>query len=155
MADFEGIELRHRAIVAAEAARVHAEWYPRFRDLYHPTTARLIEDGRAISDSELQTALVGCESLRDELQSLMKTQRLDLWISPAAPGVAPHGLASTGDPIMNLPWTHCGLPTLAIPAGSDAGLPIALQIAAGWRQDERLFSWGHQLEQALRTTRAA
>jgi len=150
MADFEGIEVRHHAIVAAEAARVHADWYPRFRALYHPKTALLIEQGLEISDSELQTALVGCESLREELESLMKAEQIDLWISPAAPGVAPYGLDSTGDPIMNLPWTHCGLPTLAIPAGSPSGgLPIGLQVAAGWRQDERLFGWSREIEQVL------
>lgn len=155
MADFEGIEVRHRAIVAAEAARVHAEWYPRFRDLYHPKTALLIEDGLKISDSELQTALVGCESLREELESSRKTALVDLWISPAAPGVAPYGLDSTGDPIMNLPWTHCGLPTLAIPVGSGTGgLPIGLQVAAGWQQDERLFGWGRELEQVLKAAKA-
>ena len=150
MEDFEGIELRHRAIVAAECARVHADWYSRFRDLYHPKTAQLIEQGLGISDSELDTALTGCESLRDELTTVMKTERVDLWISPAAPGVAPHGLDSTGDPIMNLPWSHCGLPTLAIPSGAgEGGLPIGLQIAAGWHQDERLLGWGRQLEQVL------
>jgi Asp-tRNA(Asn)/Glu-tRNA(Gln) amidotransferase A subunit family amidase len=150
MADFEGIEVSHRAIVAAEAARVHTEWYSRFRDLYHPKTALLLEEGLAISDSELQTALLGCESLREELESLRETEHIDLWISPAAPGVAPHGLDSTGDPIMNLPWTHCGLPTLAIPAGSGVGgLPIGLQVAAGWRQDERLFGWSRELEHVL------
>lgn len=156
MEDFEGIELRHRAIVAAEAARVHAQWYRRFKDLYHPKTAQLIEQGQKISDSELDTALVGCGSLRDELQTLMSSKQIDLWISPAAPGVAPHGLDSTGDPIMNLPWTHCGLPTLSIPAGfGEGGLPIGLQVAAGWRQDERLLGWGRQLEQVLRPTKGA
>ncbi|MFQ5525043.1 MAG: amidase [Thermoanaerobaculia bacterium] len=150
MDDFEGVEVRHRAIVAAEAARVHARWWERFQDLYHPKTAQLIEEGLKISDSELQTALVGCESLRDELESLRQTASVDLWISPAAPGAAPHGLDSTGDPIMNLPWSHCGLPTLAIPAGTGAeGLPIGLQVAGGWRQDERLFGWCRDLERVL------
>ena len=150
MEDFEGIEIRHRAVVAGEAARVHAEWYERFRDLYHPKTAQLIEEGRKISDSELQTALVGCESLRDELEALRKRWQIDAWISPAAPGAAPHGLDSTGDPIMNLPWSHSGLPTLAIPAGTGAeGLPLGLQVSAGWQEDERLFGWGRELEQIL------
>ena len=150
MEDFEGIEMRHRAIVAGEAARVHAEWYERFRDLYHPKTAQLIEEGLKISDSELDTALVGCSSLRDELEQRRRALGVDLWISPAAPGAAPRGLESTGDPVMNLPWTHAGLPTLAIPAGAgNGGLPIGLQIAAGWWQDERLFDWGREIERVL------
>lgn len=150
MEDFEGIEVRHGAIVAAEAARVHARWFDRFRDLYHPKTALLIEEGRRISDSELDTALVGCESLRDELEGQRKAAGVDLWISPAAQGAAPHGLDSTGDPIMNLPWTHSGLPTLAIPAGAGkGGLPIGLQVAGAWWQDEQLLGWGRELERVL------
>jgi len=155
MADFEGVEMRHRAIVAAEAARVHADWYERFRALYHPKTAELIERGLAISDSELQTALVGCAALRDELQALMRAEKIDLWISPAAPGVAPHGLDSTGDPVMNLPWSHSGLPTITIPAGSGSkGLPIGLQIAGAWLHDEHLLGWSRHLEQVLSFTEA-
>jgi aspartyl-tRNA(Asn)/glutamyl-tRNA(Gln) amidotransferase subunit A len=35
----------------------------------------------------------------------------------------------TGDPVMNLPWTHAGLPALGVPAGHNAeGLPMGLQI---------------------------
>ncbi|GIS67275.1 MAG: hypothetical protein CM1200mP6_03430 [Anaerolineaceae bacterium] len=51
----------------------------------------------------------------------MDRDQIDLWISPSAPGVAPHGLDSTGDPVMNLPWTHSGLPTIGIPL---ARMPI-------------------------------
>ncbi|MCZ7669145.1 MAG: hypothetical protein M5U34_19120 [Chloroflexi bacterium] len=29
----------------------------------------------------------------------------------------PAGLESTGDPVMDLPWTYAGLPTLTLPAG--------------------------------------
>ncbi len=152
MPDFDGIEIRHRAIVAAEAARVHRAWFERFADLYHPKTRELIETGLEISDSELETALTGCEALRAELESLRRATGVDVWISPAAPGAAPAGLASTGDPVMNLPWTHAGLPTLAIPAGaSPGGLPMGLQLAGGWQRDEDLFGWGRRAEATLRT----
>jgi Asp-tRNA(Asn)/Glu-tRNA(Gln) amidotransferase A subunit family amidase len=75
---------------------------------------------------------------------------IDLWISPASRGVAPLGLDSTGDPVMNLPWTHAGLPTVAIPAArDDSGLPFGLQIAGSWWQDERLLAWAEGIEAAL------
>ena len=51
---------------------------------------------------------------------------------------------------MNLPWTHAGLPTLALPAGTDGdGLPLAIQLAARWDRDETLLAWGRGIEEAL------
>jgi Asp-tRNA(Asn)/Glu-tRNA(Gln) amidotransferase A subunit family amidase len=48
---------------------------------------------------------------------------------------------------MNLPWTHAGLPTLTIPTGTDdAGLPMALQLAGRWQEDESLFQIGKAIE---------
>jgi Asp-tRNA(Asn)/Glu-tRNA(Gln) amidotransferase A subunit family amidase len=83
--------------------------------------------------------------------ALMETFGLDVWISPAAPGAAPEGLDYTGDAIMNLPWTHAGLPTLSLPAGKNAeGLPLALQVTARWYADEELLAWCADLEEALK-----
>ncbi len=51
---------------------------------------------------------------------------------------------------MNLPWTHSGLPTLALPAGhDDGGLPLGIQLAARWDRDETLLAWGRGIEEAL------
>ena len=75
----------------------------------------------------------------------------DLWISPPALGAAPRGLDSTGDPVMNLPWTHAGMPAVCLPAGRSAeGLPMGLQVAARPGDDEDLLHWGIELESALR-----
>ncbi len=150
MADFEEIERRHNRIVAAEAARVHRRWYPQYRDLYHPKTAELIGRGRKIAEEELADDLSGRDRLRAELTAVMSERGIDLWVSPAAPGPAPLGLESTGDPVMNLPWTHAGLPTLALPAGRDeGGLPMGLQLAGRWDRDEALLAWGEGIEEAV------
>lgn len=149
-ADLPAIEERHRALVAGEAARVHARWFPRFRALYRPKTAELIEYGETLSEDFLETARAGREKLRSELGELMDRHGIDLWLSPAAPGTAPKGLAWTGDPAMNLPWTHAGLPTLALPSGKLRGLPLGLQLAGAWQADEALLAWGETLESALR-----
>jgi Asp-tRNA(Asn)/Glu-tRNA(Gln) amidotransferase A subunit family amidase len=48
---------------------------------------------------------------------------------------------------MNLPWTHAGLPTLTLPAGKNQqGLPLGLQLTAGWYADEHLLAWGKLLQ---------
>ena len=145
--DLEAIEARHRRVVAAEAAQVHAPWFDRFSTLYHPKTRELVEVGRGISDRQLKEDLAGREDLRQRIAEAMTTGGIDLWISPAAPGPAPRGLDFTGDPIMNLPWSHSGLPTLSVPLGhGEGGLPLGLQIAAGWYGDEDLLAWGEPLE---------
>jgi Asp-tRNA(Asn)/Glu-tRNA(Gln) amidotransferase A subunit family amidase len=146
--DFEEIRRQHVLLVAAEAARFHAVWFDGYESLYHPKTAELIRSGRSYNDEAMAKARVNRLNVRKNLTYLMDTQGIDVWISPSAPGPAPHGLESTGDPIMNLPWTHAGLPTLTIPTGADdAGLPMALQLAGRWQEDERLFQFGKAIEE--------
>ena len=147
MPDFEAIRSRHNLIVAAEAAQVHTDWFTRYGDLYHSKTAELIRRGQAVSDEALTEALRGRAQLRAELSELMAAHQIDLWITPATPGPAPLGLESTGDPVMNLPWTHSGLPAISLPCGTnEAGLPLGLQVIGGWYQDEQLLAWAEELE---------
>jgi Asp-tRNA(Asn)/Glu-tRNA(Gln) amidotransferase A subunit family amidase len=130
MTNFEDIRERHGQIVAAEAARVHEDWFGRFGERYHPKTSELIRKGMEISPDDLQEALSGRAKLREELAIMAKNEGIDLWISPSAPGTAPEGIESTGDPVMNLPWTHAGLPSVSLPSGdNDEGLPFGLQWA--------------------------
>jgi Asp-tRNA(Asn)/Glu-tRNA(Gln) amidotransferase A subunit family amidase len=80
----------------------------------------------------------------------MDAYGIDLWITPSATGPAPAGLANTGDPVMNLPWSHAGLPALGLPAGLAAnGLPLGVQLVGRWFADEELMSQATVLEQAL------
>jgi len=150
MPDFDDVRERHNLIVAADAAVVHAEWFERYRDRYRPRTVALIEQGRAVSPAELAEARAGRAKLRAELLGLMDANGLDLWLAPPAVGPAPLGLGSTGDPVMNLPWTHSGLPALNLPAGAASnGLPLGVQVVGRWQADERLLSWAEALETDL------
>ncbi len=151
MENFGEVVDRHYRVVAAEAARVHRDWFSRFEDRYDPRTAELIRKGKAITDEELAQDLKGCRRLGDELTSHMDKHRLDLWISPAAVGPAPKGLDSTGDPVMSLPWTQAFKPVVSVPAGRDAdGLPMGLQVAAVMGDDEELLYWAADMERLLR-----
>lgn len=148
--DFDSIVERHKVILAAEAAQVHAQWFVEYGQLYHKTMVDLIMKGRDISVGQLAEALNGRVDLRREMTEEMDEHGVDLWICPPAPGAAPHGLESTGDPIMNLPWTHCGLPSVNLPVDrNDAGLPMGLQVVGRWYEDETLLEWSAQLEMTL------
>jgi Asp-tRNA(Asn)/Glu-tRNA(Gln) amidotransferase A subunit family amidase len=150
MADFDDIAARHQLILAAEAARVHALWFERYGHLYHERTARLLREGRAISDEDLAAARDGQAVLRRELQGAMERDGIDLWVAPSTVGPAPRGLESTGDPVMNMPWTQAGFPALTLPCGLDEdGLPLGLQLVARFYDDERLLAWAETIERAL------
>ena len=150
MRDFQGIADRHRALVAAEAAAVHETWYAAHPDLYRRKTVDLLMQGELVTDDEIERASLSCLELRSDLARAAAESGVDLWASPAATGAAPTGRCSTGDPIMNLPWTHAGVPTISIPAATIDGLPMGLQLAANWNDDERLLAWARRLEAILR-----
>ncbi len=150
MPDFDDIRERHYLITAAEAARVHKDWFPRFRDLYHFKTIELLEKGQKISDETLAQALTGRETLRKKLLQAMDENGIDLWLSPSAPGSAPKGLDNTGDPVMNLPWTHAGLPAINLPSGFNVeGLPLGVQLVGRWYADESLLAWAFDLQHEM------
>ena len=150
MPGFEEIIAKHNIIVAVDAAKVHKNWFKDYGHLYHAKTSELIRTGQSIPQGDYQEALLGGETLRKELSAQMDKHDIDLWISPGAVGPAPKGIESTGDPVMNLPWTHSGLPTICLPSGrAKNGLPLGLQVAARWYSDDQLIDWAIDLEEIL------
>jgi Asp-tRNA(Asn)/Glu-tRNA(Gln) amidotransferase A subunit family amidase len=146
MHDFDRITKNHHNIVSFEAAKIHREWFQNYRNRYHPKTAILILRGQEIPLKEYQYSLEGRDKFRQTLIEIMESSGVDIWLSPSAPGVAPFGLESTGDPIMNLPWSHCGFPTINLPSGNSAsGLPYGLQLSTKWMQDEALLGWASKI----------
>jgi Asp-tRNA(Asn)/Glu-tRNA(Gln) amidotransferase A subunit family amidase len=142
LADIAALNDLHRRLVFAEFAQEHAAIYAQHADLYRPRTRQAIEDGQRVSAEELAAARANCGRLRSELQSIMDAEGIDLWICPAATGPAPAGIHATGDPNMNLPWTHAGVPALTVPAGKvESGLPLGLQLVARFGADEDLLAW--------------
>ena len=113
-------------------------------------TRALIEEGRGMSVGSLADVRAGRAELRQAIHDRMADHDLDVVVSPAAPGPAPAGIDDTGDPIMNLPWTHAGVPTVTLPASTTAeGLPVRLQCAARFGDDEWLLRWARELQAAL------
>lgn len=147
--DIEAINHRHQRLVSAEMARAHADWFGQYEVLYGPRAAEAIREGQAISYPEYDLYRASPQALRTELATLMDASGIDLWVSPATTGAAPHGLNSTGNGAMNLPWTHAGLPAITLPAGrAENGLPLGLQCAGRFMQDEYLLAWASGLEKA-------
>jgi len=148
--DIEAVNERHERLVAAEMALSHSGRYPSYGDRYAGETRALIEEGRGVAVGALCDARAGRAELRQAIHDRMAEHGLDVVVSPAAPGPAPEGIDDTGDPIMNLPWTHAGVPTVTVPASKTAeGLPVGLQCATRFGDDEWLLRWCRELRSAL------
>ncbi len=149
--DIETINTRHRALTTREFAEQHEERYARYGAMFRPESAQLLLAGRQISDADLEAGRAGRIQLRQRLHESMDRSRIDAWLSPAALGPAPKGLHSTGNPIMNLPWTHAGMPVINIPlpAANRRRLPLGLQLTGRFGHDETLLAQALQIESAL------
>jgi Asp-tRNA(Asn)/Glu-tRNA(Gln) amidotransferase A subunit family amidase len=148
--DFDDIVRRNGLLMAAEVAQVHEEWFRAYSDRYQEQTAELIRKGEGVQPDILDDCRAGRGKLREEIMRIMNRNGLSALLAPASVGPAPHGLGSTGDPVMNLPWTHAGLPALSLPSGKTSeGLPIGLQVIGSWMNDEVLLDLAKHLEAAI------
>ena len=99
----------------------------------------MIDAGAADSEGDYQAA----RALQEECRALMDTalRDVDLLLAPGAPGAAPQGLASTGDPAFQRIWTAVGAPCLGFPAAwREDGLPLGLQLIARPGADRQLLA---------------
>jgi Asp-tRNA(Asn)/Glu-tRNA(Gln) amidotransferase A subunit family amidase len=148
MHNFGTIYHQHMRLVFAEMAQQHRTWFAQFETLYRPRTVTAIRAGQLVSAEELAAARAGRSKLRRTLEAAMAQYGIDLWVCPAAPGTAPEEISTTGDPIMNLPWTYAGMPAMTIPVGYAAnGLPLGLQLIGTYMADEKLVAWTKPLSQ--------
>jgi Asp-tRNA(Asn)/Glu-tRNA(Gln) amidotransferase A subunit family amidase len=74
----------------------------------------------------------------------------DAILTPAAPGPAPRGLDSTGNPAFCSMWTYLGTPAVTLPLlQSDGGLPIGVQLVGRRGNDARLLRTANWLVNTL------
>jgi Asp-tRNA(Asn)/Glu-tRNA(Gln) amidotransferase A subunit family amidase len=148
--DIEEINRQHTRIVFAQMAINHAPWFEQYSSAYRPRTLAAVSEGQQVSAQELTSLLPGRLALRHRMEELMTLVGIDLWVCPPTTGPAPEGLANTGSPLMNLPWTFAGMPALTLPAGRFAnGLPMGLQCVARYMQDERLLAWAERIAEVM------
>lgn len=146
--EIEQVNARNVLINGYELARSHEAWFDDHSAHYHPRTAAAIRDGRTIDRRDYEAALRDRAVFADALVHALAG--FDAYVAPAATGPAPHGLDTTGSPLMNLPWTQARLPVLGVPAGrTDDGLPLGVQFAAAPGRDEALLGWADGLVAAL------
>jgi Asp-tRNA(Asn)/Glu-tRNA(Gln) amidotransferase A subunit family amidase len=129
-----------RIVMFYEGARFHEERFHRYGERLEDL-AGLVREGLRLSGDRYEEACGIIEQGKRELARHYQTTPVIL--APAATGPAPRGLASTGDPRVNAPWTALGVPSLSMPLPVE-GLPLGLQLTAAEGQD------GQVLETAIR-----
>jgi len=119
------------------------------RDQLSPQLAALMERGRELRAIDYQRALRAVGPAIASLDELFM-ERYDAILTPAAPGPAPKGLDSTGNPAFCTLWTLLGMPAVTLPLmQSSAGLPIGVQLVGRRDFDARLLRTARWLMERL------
>lgn len=149
-AAFDALFDAQRTVQLFETARALApEFQYRRADLSAGLVA-LLEEGQCIEPAAYAAALACGRAARDAIDTLFADA--DVLITPAAPGAAPTGLSSTGDPAFNRPWQLLDCPCVSVPGGVDeAGLPLGLQAVARPHDDDKLLAAAAWISRALRS----
>ena len=139
----------HKTVMEAEmAANLEREWLSGREKLSEKLRA-LIERGREVRAVDYQRALARIAPVQESFEELF-TQRFDAILTPAAPGTAPKGLDSTGDPSFCTLWTLVGLPAVSMPLLQGAnGLPLGVQLVGRRHFDARLLRTARWLAQQV------
>ena len=147
---FEGEAIEWaRVITDAEVAmNLDREW-THGRDKLSPALRGRIERGREVLARDYLQARAQVPALISGYTELFE-QRYDAILTPAAPGTAPKGLESTGDPMFNTVWTLCGMPAVTLPLMRGAnGLPLGVQLVGPRHGDGRLLRTARWLVERL------
>jgi amidase len=156
----EGIEQAIDAVVGilpAEAARVHAEWFPARADAYGPHLRELLEEGCALRAVDYAAAHEARLAFRGRLGALLR--EVDLLLCPPMPSPALPTAMMAAIPgsfgrlraalRFSGPYNVSGSPTLTLPCGASAGgLPLGLQLVGRPYEEGLLLRAGAAYESA-------
>ncbi len=146
----ESLNEVHRSMVAREFADVHRDWIASYKELYAPQSRELAAQGERVTDATHSAVIAGRMELRSQLDAMMREAGVLAILTPSAPGAAPAGLDVTGSPLLNLPWTYAGMPTVTLPiAVNRNGLPLGLQLVGRFGEDEGLLAMAAELEATI------
>jgi Asp-tRNA(Asn)/Glu-tRNA(Gln) amidotransferase A subunit family amidase len=145
---FEEAMRAHVTIQDHEAYRALAYEFDRHQDRLGPILRKQLANAATIDFDRYDEARRTARRARQMFADLMADT--DAMLTPSAPGAAPHGLGSTGDPMFNRLWTLLGPPCISVPGLTDAqGLPLGVQIVGRFARDRTALEAAWFLERAL------
>jgi Asp-tRNA(Asn)/Glu-tRNA(Gln) amidotransferase A subunit family amidase len=133
-------------VMLYEGARFHKQRYDQYGNQL-ADLADLVRQGLQISVGRYDETLQYIDSCRAQFAEQFK--RTPVILTPGAMGPAPTGLASTGDPRMNAPWTALGTPAVSIPMPVGTTLPLGLQLTGERGGEARVLQTAVRLQNML------
>lgn len=147
---FAGLSQAQRTVMAAEASRTLGALRDRHERELSPQLREILAAGDRVTGEELAGARRAADAGRARLPALFA--RHDVLLGASAPGEAPIGLASTGDPALNRIWTLLGVPCVQLPAGlGPASMPVGVQLVGPAGGEALLCAAAVRAEGALRS----
>jgi Asp-tRNA(Asn)/Glu-tRNA(Gln) amidotransferase A subunit family amidase len=138
----------HPIMQEFEAHQAMAWEYRANYDAMPPLLRGRLDESVGITAADFDQARAIANRARAALAELFR--EVDVLLTFSAPGAAPKGLASTGDPRFNRLWTLMGVPCVNIPADVTAdGLPVGVQVIARFGDDAGALAAARFVEAAL------
>jgi Asp-tRNA(Asn)/Glu-tRNA(Gln) amidotransferase A subunit family amidase len=139
----------HPTVQDFEAHQAFAWEYRANYDAMPPLLRGRLDESRGTTAAEYDAARRIAEQARAALAGIF--DEVDVMLTFSAPGAAPKGLASTGDPRYNRLWTLMGVPCVNVPAiVAENGLPVGVQVIARFGDDAGALAGARFVEDALR-----
>ena len=146
--EFAGLAGGQGTIMAAEAAQSLRFEREQHADLLSQALRAWLEQGARTPAEQLDAARAQADRCRAAFPAAMSG--CDALLTLSAPGEAPAGLDSTGDPAFNRIWTLLHVPCASLPAATgNSGLPIGVQLIGRAGGDAQLLSVAAWAEQSL------
>jgi len=128
----------HRLVMDVEIAKNLADDFKSGGDQISDSLRAVNERGQAAHGVDYSLALDRQSLFARGLDEIFED--FDVILTPAAPGEAPVGLDSTGNPAFSTLWTFAGMPSISLPLlQGEAGLPLGVQLVAAKGDDGRLL----------------
>ena len=137
---------RQRVIQDYEAAQALGWEYANHRAALSEQLGQHLDGAQGLSAAEYDAARRAAHHARRALKGLFSD--FDALLTYSAPGHAPQGLASTGDPRFNRLWTLMGVPCVNVPVPGGP-LPVGVQVIARFGDDGRALAVARLVEGAL------
>lgn len=143
----------------AEAAAVHARWFPRRSQDYGLEPRTRLQLGRLVSGVDYLLAQRLRQRLSEELRTAFRA--VDLMAVPTVPLVAPPigerrvRWRDGDEPVdgalvrFTSPFNLTGAPALSVPCGRSRGLPVGVQLIGRWDEEATVLAAGRAIEGRL------